>query len=135
AAAGGAGGGGPRGGGDPADVAGPAIVVPHQQEQVRRGHPVQAAVEPHRFLLSLTSRAPVGRAGSHLLGHVPGIHEAHELVPEIGGRREHQRAASVNHRDAVRPALARGGGGGTARAAATVPPHLLHAELGALPHG
>src|SRR5215475_8183426 len=42
-------------------------------------------------------------AGSHLLGHVPGVHEAHDLVPEIGGGPEHQRAAAVDHGDAVLP--------------------------------
>src|SRR5262245_32424574 len=52
----------------------------------------------------------VGRVGSHLPGHVPGVHQAHDLVPEIGGGPEHQRAAAVDHGDAVGPAVAGGGG-------------------------
>src|SRR5215469_6180161 len=83
-----------------------------------------------------TSYAPVrGRAGSHLLGHVPGVDQAHDLVPEIGGGPEHQRAAAVDHGDAVGPAVTGGGFGDAARPGAPVHPHMLDAELRALTHG
>src|SRR5215510_7021627 len=72
---------------------------------------------------------------SHLLGHVPGVHQAHDLVPEIGGGPEHQRAAAVDHGDAVLPAVAGGGTGDAARAGAPVHPDVGDAEVGALAHG
>src|SRR5689334_24454237 len=73
--------------------------------------------------------------GSHLLGHVPGVHQPHDLVAEVGGGPEHQRASAVDDRDAVLPAVASGGVGDAAGAGAAVHPHLGDAEVGALAHG
>jgi hypothetical protein len=47
---------------------------------------------------------------SHLLGHVSGEYEAHDLVSEVGGWSDHAGTAAVDHRDAVLPPE-RGGGG------------------------
>src|SRR5215472_9041700 len=73
--------------------------------------------------------------GSHLLRHVPGVHAAHDLVPEVGGGPEHEGTPSVDHGDAVLSAVAGGGVRDAARAGAPVHPHVLDAELGALAHG
>src|SRR5215831_12804431 len=74
-------------------------------------------------------------AGSYLLGHFPGVHDAHDLVPGIGGGPEHQGAAAVDDGDAVGPAVAGGGIGDAASAGASVHPHVLDAEFGAFAHG
>jgi hypothetical protein len=65
--------------------------------------------------------------GSHLLGHASGEHDAHDLVSEVGRWPEHQGAASVNNRDAVLPAVLRGGIRDAARA--TAPMHLDMLEV------
>src|SRR5262249_15353942 len=71
----------------------------------------------------------------HLLGHVPGVDQAHDLVPKIGGGTAHQPAAAREHDCGVGPAVAGGGIGDAASAGAPVHPHAGDAELGALAHG
>src|SRR5262245_25520161 len=71
---------------------------------------------------------------SDLLGDAPGERDAHDLVAEVGGRAEHQRAAAVDHGDPVSAAVVRGGGGHARAAAAPVHPDVLDPEPGALAH-
>src|SRR6266508_849820 len=75
-------------------------------------------------------------ARSHRLGHlaVVGEHEAHDLVGDVGGRLEHQRAATVDDGDAVLTAIHRGVIADAAFTEGTVHPGVLDAELGALAH-
>src|SRR5215467_39189 len=87
----------------------------------------------HRLTPAGPSRA--GHAVSYLLRYLPGVHEAHDLVPGIGGGPEHEGAAAIDDGDAVLPAVAGGGIGDAARTGAPVHPHVLDAELGAFAHG
>ena len=66
-------------------------------------------------------------SGSHLLRHVPGEGEAHDLVPEIGGGLEHQGTASIDHSDAVLPAVVGGGRRDAACTGAPMHPNVLDA--------
>src|SRR5262249_45342694 len=67
--------------------------------------------------------APGSRLPGDLAG--PGEHEAHGLVPEVGGRVEHQRAAAVDDRDPVPAAVLGGRRGNAAGPERTVHPHVL----------
>src|SRR5215472_10129523 len=103
------------------------------------GRPARASLAAMRLVLSLNTGhlrwgqsmcATVGAGkplGSHLLRHVPGVHAAHDLVPEVGGGPEHEGTTSVDHGDAVLPAVAGGGVRDAARAGAPVHPHVLDA--------
>src|SRR5215469_14677652 len=56
----------------------------------------------HVTLLLFVVRGP---RALHLLGHLAGVDQAHDLVPGIGGGPEHQGAAAVDDGDAVSPTV------------------------------
>src|SRR6185295_17711017 len=66
---------------------------------------------------------------------MPGVDESHDLVPDDGGRPEHQGAPSIDHGDAVLPAERGGGVGDAACAGTPMHPNLGDAQLRALAHG
>src|SRR6266545_3941662 len=74
---------------------------------------------------------------SHLLrGLAPHRgHEAQQLVPGVGRGVEHQRAAAVDHGDAVLAAIPGGRLGDAADAIQPMHPHVLDAQIDTLPHG
>ena len=76
-----------------------------------------------------------GALGHTSFGTLPGPEESQDLVAEVGGRPKHQWTASIDHRDAVLPAVIGGGCRDAAGARAPMHPNLLDAQLGALAHG
>src|SRR5215207_2220188 len=86
--------------------------------------------------ISRTSPLTAVACRSYLLGDLagPGEHEAHRLVPQIGRRVEHQRATTIDHGDPVLAAVFGGRVRDASRPERAMHPHLLDAEIRALPH-
>src|SRR5689334_19920165 len=74
------------------------------------------------------------KSSSHALRNMAGADETQEFVAKVGNRIEHERTAPVDYRDAVLTTVGGRRGADAALAVASMHPHVLDAELGALSH-
>jgi hypothetical protein len=76
---------------------------PREAEYQRARSASHLVTSPRRRFLEEGTAAWIQT--SHLLRHVPGEHESHDFVTEVGGGAEHAWTASVDHGDTALPAV------------------------------